>query len=61
MRLATTMAQDRLAGRGGSSGGGGGGGGSKKGNPADVVELTSSIFDKEVSNIATLYCLIKWK
>jgi len=50
LKHAQTVAQDRLAGRGGSSGGGSGGGsgGSKKGNPADVIELTSSIFDKEV-------------
>ena len=43
-----------MAGRGGSSGGksGGSGGGSKKGNPADVIELTSSIFNKEVSFIS---------
>ena len=53
LRQATVVANDRLAGKGGSSGGKSGGnksgGGNKKGNPADVVELTSSIFDKEVS------------
>ncbi|XP_063691371.1 protein disulfide-isomerase A6 homolog [Bolinopsis microptera] len=51
LRLATVLANDRLAGKGDSSSGGKSGGksgGNKKGNPADVVELTSSIFNKEV-------------
>lgn len=49
LRLATVVANDRMAGRGKSSSGGNkSGGGSKKGNPADVVELTDSIFNKEV-------------
>jgi len=47
MRVAQQVANERLSGKGGSSGGSGGSGG-KKGNPADVVELTSSVFDKEV-------------
>ena len=49
LRLATVVANDRLAGKGGSGGSSGGSGGRKKGNPADVIELTSSIFNKEVS------------
>ena len=49
LRLATVVANDRLAGKGGSGGSSGGSGGSKKGNPADVIELTSSVFNKEVS------------
>jgi len=44
-RLARTMIQDRMSGKGGKSGGSGGG---KKGNPADVVELTTTSFDKDV-------------
>jgi len=50
LRLAQVLATDRLMGRGDNKSGGNksGGGGSKKGNPADVIELTSSIFNKEV-------------
>jgi len=46
LKLATVLANDRMNGKGGSGGSKSGGG--KKGNPADVVELTSSIFDKDV-------------
>lgn len=44
LKQATSLAQGRLSGKKS----GGGSGGPKKGKPGDVVELTDSIFDKEV-------------
>ena len=52
MKLATALAQDRLAGKsGGGKGGSSSGGGSKKGKQEDVIELTDSIFNKEVEKL----------
>lgn len=47
-RQAQNLVNDRLAGRSSSSSGGSSRGGGAKGDPKDVIELTVSIFDKEV-------------
>lgn len=49
LKQASSLAQSRLSGKSsGGSGSGSGSGGSKKGKQEDVIELTDSIFNKEV-------------